>query len=182
MEQPGGYPHSQPMRRRPARFGRTCVLGELRLQGKTARAKQGAKRAADASAPNPDGRQATRRGRGGRTATEGLPAASALELPGAPPTRARKLPTSSANNIVPLNLRASFAGSHQYSPYCRRVYRGGGVYSQSTLLKRTALVAGALTAIVLTAGLFPLSLVGSPESVTHPASPPEYKRRGGEFQ
>ena len=30
----------------------------------------------------------------------------------------------------------------------------------STLLKRTALVAGALTAIVLTAGLFPLSLVG----------------------
>ena len=37
---------------------------------------------------------------------------------------------------------------------------GGGVYSQSTLLKRTALVAGALTAIVLTAGLFPLSLVG----------------------
>ena len=37
---------------------------------------------------------------------------------------------------------------------------GGGGYSQSTLLKRTALVAGALTAIVLTAGLFPLSLVG----------------------
>jgi len=33
-------------------------------------------------------------------------------------------------------------------------------YSQSVLLKRTALVAGALTAIVLTAGLFPLSLVG----------------------
>ena len=28
------------------------------------------------------------------------------------------------------------------------------------LLKRTALFAGALTAIVLTAGLFPLSLVG----------------------
>ena len=35
-----------------------------------------------------------------------------------------------------------------------------GGYSQSVLLKRTALVAGALTAIVLTAGLFPLSLVG----------------------
>ena len=36
--------------------------------------------------------------------------------------------------------------------------RGG--YSQSVLLKRTALVAGALTAIALTGGLFPLSLVG----------------------
>jgi hypothetical protein len=36
----------------------------------------------------------------------------------------------------------------------------GGVYSQSVLLKKTAFVAGALTAIVLTAGLFPLSLEG----------------------
>jgi len=41
---------------------------------------------------------------------------------------------------------------------CVLLGRGGG-YSQSLLLKRTALVAGALTATVLTAGLFPLSLV-----------------------
>ena len=37
---------------------------------------------------------------------------------------------------------------------------GGGGSSQSVLLKRTALVAGALTAIVLAAGLCPLVLNG----------------------
>jgi len=39
---------------------------------------------------------------------------------------------------------------------CGKCVVGGG--TQSALLKRIALVAGALTAIVLTAGLFPLSL------------------------
>jgi hypothetical protein len=69
---------------------------------------------------------------------------------------------------------------------------GGGGYSQLTLLERTALFAGARTAIVLTAGLFPLSLVinllggAGPESrvgwgakMNRPASHISYRGGGG---